>query len=83
MQARSIQACVEAMKVSRRNFQIDAAERELERFLAKHAKAGLPELVLVKLLREYAITIETIGYIPRTWGSIARTENKFSEGRRL
>ena len=65
------------MTVNTRTTQIEAAEQSLERLLAEHAEAGLPELVLVKLLRDYAITIETIGYVPRTWRQIGHTEDQF------
>ncbi len=53
--------------MTQKRIQREATERELKRLLAKHAVAGLPELVLAELLRDYATTIETIGYISRTW----------------
>jgi len=68
--------------MSTKRSKLDITERELERLLAKHAEAGIPELVLVELLRDYATTIETIGYIPRTWRSNGYTENEPSTGRK-
>nr|WP_276282845.1 hypothetical protein [Halorussus sp. DT72] len=47
---------------------IDAVEHDLERWLLRQAQAGVPELVLVGLLREYADVIECCGVIPRSWG---------------
>ncbi len=47
---------------------IDAVEQDLERWLLRQAQAGVPELVLVGLLREYADVIEHHGVIPRSWG---------------
>ena len=68
--------------MSTKRSRLDTTERELERLLAKHAEAGIPELVLVELLRNYATTIETIGYIPRTWQPSEYTENEPSRGRK-
>lgn len=45
---------------------IERAEHELERWLVTHAEAGVPELILVGLLRDYADTIDELGYVPRT-----------------
>jgi len=55
---------------TRRSFdrsRIDAVEQDLERWLLRQAQAGVPELVLVGLLREYADVIERRGVIPRSW----------------
>ena len=68
--------------MSTKRSKLDITERELERLLATHAEAGIPELVLVELLRDYATTIETIGYIPRTWQPSEYTENGPSTGRK-
>jgi len=46
---------------------IDAVEQALERWLLLQAQAGVPELVLVGLLRDYANVIECHGVIPRSW----------------
>lgn len=60
---------------------IDAAEQELEQWLGRHAETGLPELVLVGLLRDYADRVERFGYVPRTWTAAAR-ENARRANRR-
>nr|WP_276302762.1 hypothetical protein [Halorussus sp. DT80] len=46
---------------------MDAVEHDLERWLLRQAQAGVPELVLVDLLREYADVIERQGMISRSW----------------
>jgi len=46
---------------------IDGVEQNLERWLLLQARAGIPELVLLGLLREYADVIERHGVIPRSW----------------
>lgn len=43
------------------------ADQALEQLLTEHAEAGVPELVLVGMLRDYAELIEEVGYVPRTW----------------
>ncbi len=68
--------------MSTKRSNLDIPERELERLLAKHAEAGIPELVLVEVLRDYATTIETVGYIPRTWRPSEYTGNESSTGRK-
>lgn len=45
----------------------EQAEHELEQWLVTHAEAGVPELVLIGVLRDYADDVEDIGYIPRLW----------------
>lgn len=45
--------------------QIAFAEQTLEEWVYRHARAGVPELVLVELLREQVLTIEQRGYVPR------------------
>jgi len=55
---------------TRRSFgrsRIDAVEQALERWLLRQAQAGVPELVLVGLLRDYADVTEHRGVIPRSW----------------
>lgn len=47
---------------------VEQAEDELEQWLVDQAEAGVPEIVLVGLLREYADDIEHLGYVPRMWG---------------
>ncbi|MBX0324875.1 MULTISPECIES: hypothetical protein [Haloarculaceae] len=46
----------------------EQAEDELEQWLVDQAEAGVPEIVLVGLLRDYADDIEHLGYVPRMWG---------------
>lgn len=46
---------------------LEAAEAALERWLVEHAVAGVPELVLVGLLRDYAADVERRGFVPRRW----------------
>lgn len=43
------------------------AHEELQSLLVEQAQAGVPEQVLVGLLREQADEIERFGYIPRRW----------------
>ena len=57
------------------NDRIDIAERELKHWLTRYAETGLPELILVGLLYEYADRIERYGYIPRTWKAAVRSDN--------
>jgi hypothetical protein len=47
---------------------IEEAEFELEEWLVEQAENGVPEIVLVGLLRDYADDIERLGYVPRMWG---------------
>jgi len=54
---------------------IDCVDRELGRWLAEQARAGVPELVLLALLRSYAGRIERRGYIPRAWGDLNPAES--------
>ena len=46
---------------------IKNARDALQRLLAEQTQAGVPEQVLVGLLREQAASIERRGYIPRRW----------------
>jgi hypothetical protein len=46
---------------------IEGARDVLRRLLVEQAQAGVPEQVLVGLLREQAAGIERRGYIPRRW----------------
>ncbi|AGB34067.1 hypothetical protein C488_15292 [Natrinema pellirubrum DSM 15624] len=48
--------------------EIEAAEVELEQWLVEQTENGVPEIVLVGLLRDYADDIEHLGYVPRMWG---------------
>jgi len=47
---------------------VEQAEDELEQWLVDQAEAGVPEIVLVGLLRDYADDIEQLGYVSRMWG---------------
>lgn len=47
--------------------EIEQAEDELEQWLVERAEAGVPEVVLVGLPRDYADDIEHLGYAPRMW----------------
>lgn len=61
------------MEQARREYVVQDSEmnnaigRELEAWLVECAEGGVPELVLVALLRAYARTIEERGYVPRSW----------------
>jgi hypothetical protein len=48
--------------------EIEAAEVELEEWLVEQAETGIPEIVLIGLLRDYADDVEDLGYVPRMWG---------------
>lgn len=52
--------------------EIEEAEVELEEWLVEQAENGIPEVVLVGLLRDYADDIEHLGYVPRMWGEAER-----------
>jgi hypothetical protein len=52
--------------------EIEEAEVELEEWLVEQAENGIPEIVLVGLLRDYADDIEHLGYVPRMWGKSER-----------
>jgi hypothetical protein len=52
---------------------VEHVERDLERWLVAHARAGVPEVVLVAILRQYADQVETLGYVPRRWKTPAAT----------
>ena len=59
---------------SRRPFcrsRIEAVERDCEPWVALHAQAGVPELVLVGILRDSADTIERRGVIPRSLNTMS------------
>lgn len=45
--------------------EIEAAEASLETWLVEQAEAGVPETVLVGVLREYAADVERLGPVPR------------------
>jgi hypothetical protein len=51
---------------------IEQAEVELEQWLVEQAEKGVPEIVLIGLLRDYADDIEQLGYVPRMWGESDR-----------
>lgn len=44
--------------------EIEEAEVELEEWLVEQAENGIPEIVLIRLLRDYADDIEHLGYVP-------------------
>jgi hypothetical protein len=48
--------------------EIKEVEVELEDWLVDQAENGIPEIVLIGLLRDYADDIEHLGYVPRMWG---------------
>ena len=48
--------------------EIEEAEVELEEWSVEQAENGVPEIVLVGILRDYADDIEQLGYVPRMWG---------------
>ena len=52
--------------------EIEEAEVELEQWLVEQAENGVPEIVLIGLLRDYADDIEHLGYVPRMWGESER-----------
>ena len=52
--------------------EIEEAEVELEEWLVEQAENGVPEVVLIRLLRDYADDIEQLGYVPRMWGEAER-----------
>jgi hypothetical protein len=52
--------------------EIEEAEVELEEWLVEQAENGVPEIVLIGLLRDYADDIEHLGYVPRMWGEPER-----------
>jgi hypothetical protein len=52
--------------------EIEEAEAELEQWLVEQAENGIPEIVLIGLLRDYADDIEQLGYVPRMWGESDR-----------
>jgi hypothetical protein len=47
---------------------VEDARKSLQNLLAEQAQTGVPELTRVALLREQAVEIERLGYIPRRWG---------------
>jgi hypothetical protein len=52
--------------------EIEEAEVELEQWLVEQAENGVPEIVLIGLLRDYADDIEHLGCVPRMWGESDR-----------
>jgi len=52
--------------------EVGGPERALERWLARQAMQGVPELVLVSLLREAADDIEERGYVSRQSGQVMK-----------
>jgi hypothetical protein len=50
----------------------EEAEVELEEWLVEQAENGVPEVVLIRLLRDYADDIDHLGYVPRMWGEPER-----------
>jgi len=64
----------ESTEMNPETHHIDRADRDLRRWLATQARAGVPELALISLLRSYARRIERHGYIPRSWIDPTPTE---------
>lgn len=58
------------------------ATDELERWLVTHAEAGVPERALVAILRRYATTVDTVGYVPRLWVDSSSTSGPSTDHRR-
>ncbi len=52
--------------------EIGDARNALQRLLAEQAQTGVPEQVLVGLLREQAAEIERYGYIPHRWAQLGQ-----------
>ena len=52
--------------------EIEEAKVELEEWLVEQAENGVPEIVLIGLLRDYADDIEHLSYVPRMWGESER-----------
>ena len=52
------------------------AEQQLEQLLVATAEDGVPELVLIAVLRDYADLVEEQGYVPRTWRNPAPVEEQ-------
>lgn len=52
--------------------EIEEAEVELEEWLVEQAENGVSEIVLIRLLRDYADDIEHLSYVPRMWGEAER-----------
>jgi len=48
--------------------EIEEVEVEPEEWLVEQAENGIPEIVLIGLLRDYAHDVEQLGYVPRMWG---------------
>ncbi|WP_368409344.1 hypothetical protein [Halorussus gelatinilyticus] len=57
---------------------IDAVEHDLERWLLLQTRGGVPELVLVGVLRDYADSIEHRGFVPRTSERKSRVTNRLT-----
>lgn len=51
---------------------IEGVEQDLERWLLVQVYAGVPELMLVGFLQDYADVIEHCGAIPRSWDESSR-----------
>jgi len=56
--------------------EMEEAENELEEWLVEQAENGIPEIVLIGLLRDYADDIEQLGYVPRMWGEAEDETNQ-------
>jgi len=52
------------------------AEQQLEQLLVATAEDGVPELVLIAVLRDYADLVEEQGYVPRTWRNPSPVEEQ-------
>lgn len=59
---------------------IERAEAELETWLARHATGGTPELVLTGILRDYAVLVDDLGHVPRSWTSTAGNRHRYPSG---
>ena len=54
---------------------INRTDQSLRRWFTILARAGVPELVLVALLRSHADRIEQRGYVPQAWDDLTDTEH--------
>jgi hypothetical protein len=54
------------------NGEIGGPERAIQRWLVRQTRQGVPELVLVSLLREAADDIEERGYVSRQSGQVMK-----------
>lgn len=61
-------ACGDSMEHPQQSVHLEV-EQELKQWVAQHAEAGVPELIIEGVLRECIEEIDALGYIPRCWGT--------------